>query len=45
LAVQLFRSARGKRWPGVLARVVAAAVLIALGVLMIFYAAFGAGHS
>jgi hypothetical protein len=44
-AIQLCRSASGKRWYSVVARVVGALVLVGFGILMVFYTAFGADGS
>jgi hypothetical protein len=41
-AIQLCRGVKGKRWYGVTARVMGALVLVAFGILMVFYTAFGA---
>jgi putative Mn2+ efflux pump MntP len=44
-AIQLGWSAKGKQWYSVLARLAGAVVLIGFGILMIFYAAFGADRN
>jgi amino acid transporter len=41
LAIQLCWSTRGKPWPNVLLRLIVAVVLVAVGVVMIFFTAFG----
>ncbi|WP_433970077.1 hypothetical protein [Tunturiibacter gelidiferens] len=40
-AIQLCWSAAGKRWYGVVGRLVGALALVGLGVVMIFFTAFG----
>lgn len=41
-AIQLCWSAKGKQWYSVAARLAGAVALIAFGILMVFYTAFGA---
>ena len=45
LAIRLGARLRGIAWYGVVLRVVGTVALLAFGVMMLFYAAFGAGLS